>query len=166
MDVFLSTVVICLIGLFLQFIIWRINRPKNELTFIFFIFNGSLLFFLLVNYFLRFYDFSIWNITHVVLFVLGITFSYMTTYTVISLTSPTFAILLAVKKSGKSGMIRDDFNELITEDKFISTRIVELLESNQIEIKDERYYITDSGIKFLNIFVTLRRIINQRAIGG
>ncbi|TGN07975.1 hypothetical protein [Leptospira ilyithenensis] len=166
MLIFLLTVSLFLFSFFLNAVVWRIRRPIQDTRAIFFLFTGVLVGFVVLNLCLALINLTIWNWFHFVLFYLGITFAYMTTYNVIPQGSPTFTILMTVKKSKQAGVSTKDFEGLVTNEMFISSRIRELLFENQIEERGNRYYITEPGLKFLRIFLFIRKILKKETIGG
>jgi predicted transcriptional regulator len=90
----------------------------------------------------------------------------MTTYGVIPLGSPTFIMLMAIGRAGKTGLAIEDFNSIVTEDMFINSRIQELIQENHIVESNGLYYITPKGINFLAIFTRIKKILNKVDSGG
>lgn len=90
---------------------------------------------------------------------------YILSYTVIASESPTFLILLTVRKHKQNGARLDDFKKHISNEKFVTPKVEAMLVDNFAQIVNGKYKITAGGKSTLWPFMFLRKIFGKGAGG-
>lgn len=150
-----------IISLVLFFIIhlslWRIRLPRRQTKTLFYLAVVSII--PVIIYFGPTVPESI----YLVLFHLTIVLCYMISYTLIEEDSPSSLILLGVEKNG---MTKAGLQTIITDERFITSRIRGLVRDSHITNDNSKFLITAKGERFLNIFLLPRRLMGLKNAGG
>ncbi len=110
--------------------------------------------------------FSVWSaplkLSAVVMYFLLIP-TYLIFYFSVRLESPSKAIIILAKKSGEASY--DDFAQYVTDNRFLMTRLQDLLDHNCIRLENGIYRLTTHGAMIANLLNIYEKIFG-RGMGG
>ncbi len=88
-------------------------------------------------------------------------------YTALEGGSPSLNMVLAVAEVGSDGLDRIIFDQIITENDFIKSRLDYLVRDKMVTVEDGRFRLTSKGIFLVSIFLFYRKLLNitQRDLG-
>ncbi len=154
-------------------IIWRFHLPKRQHKAITQIFFATLILSLL----------SLWiflpsssvllvpekfiEYIHISFFFASLTFVYIFTYTALEADSPSLNMVLAVAEAGPDGLDRIIFDQIITDNNFIKSRLDYLVRDKIVTVEGGRFRLTSKVIFLVSIFLFYRKLLNvtQRDLG-
>lgn len=102
---------------------------------------------------------------HVIGFVTAAALSYMITYTVIEVDSPSLVMALAISKAGEVGLPEAEFNAMMNDSLLVEPRIKDMLRDGLITQDGNVYHLTAKGRRMAGIFVLHRRLLGA-GMGG
>lgn len=110
--------------------------------------------------------FNVYEIIHIYLVALSLLSAYIISYPGIESDSPSNVILLTIRSKGDAGAVINDLRESLTDEISVLERLRGL--ENEMYIRNDggRYYITPRGIRFLTIFILIRKLFTTESFGG
>jgi len=158
--------------LFVSFILhvlwWRINMPHRSTIALLICFFGVLI--LAILYLCLFpstFDYSLIDISKMILLYTSCTFVYIIVYSAVEDQSPTLAIAYYLKKQSHAGGCDDNsLNNFLKADAAIRRRIFSMEKSGFIQKNHDHWFLTKKGKFFASIFDYSAKIFGLRGIGG
>ena len=147
---------------FMHVLIWRVRKPKRAAASLLAIFFLSLPLALALQPWVR----EPVEYLYVAVFHIAMTLAYLLAFPGIESESPSSLIVLALEAAGPHGLTREQLAAIITDELFVNSRLEGLLQGRHVTEKDGRFYITDSGHKYLNFFLFYRKIMGHLPEGG
>jgi len=92
--------------------------------------------------------------------------SYIASYPVIEVDSPSLVMLLAVAEAGPDGLQKDAFDELMKSESLILPRIQDLVEGKLIYLENSKYRLLKRGRILAQFFMIYRKILREEEKGG
>lgn len=155
-------------------IIWRISLPRRPALFLFAYFSLVLFVATGFNTWAQLnhlggiigYRFSIVELVHIAGLYLTAMITYVTLHSAITVTSPTFLVLMSLHKAGNEGRSRDDLDRLVNDETYCINKLKELVSDQNAEERDGRLFITAKGRKLMAIFTWYLDFIGMREQRG
>lgn len=171
MNILISGFVLYLISFVLQVIIFRMRLPKNQILSILILYPSILGLFLLATFGGVFQKMGFLNLTLVECFYLAIVFmailpNYAILYGLVEAESPSSLMVLLLESSGEKGLDRSAFNHLLTNDLFLWHRVTALEKGNYVVKKQGKYFITERGRIYMNLWLIPRHLMGRKTYGG
>ena len=154
-------------------IIWRVRLPLRQTKTLLVLFFGILSIGLMTNYFLaqwlgepqQWLFYSIPEYLQIVIFFTALTLGYIITYSALEADSPSLVIILSIHKSGKEGMSKQKFEQLMNNTILIDPRIADLERDQMVIFNHGKYQLTSKGRRFAQLFTVYRRMLRAN-VGG
>ena len=155
----------------LHIFLWRTNIVKKKPSNILFIYIISFVIAVVTFHFLIYpsldLNFSeIFIVLHATLLSFSLFCAYLMTYPGIESDSPSCTILLNIEKNNKQGTKFSQIAEVITDDIMTLERINGLVRDQKLLFVNGKYKLTQSGKRFLNLFVLIRKIYTDEPFKG
>lgn len=103
---------------------------------------------------------------HVSIFVMSLTIVYLITYSCMEVDSPSLIMTMRIAESGKEGLTKKKFDELLSDDILVKPRVKNLVHDNLVYMEGEKYQITPKGKRMTLIFIFYRWLLNITRKGG
>lgn len=155
-------------------IIWRIRLPKRPAMFLFGYFfliwlasTGANIYCQLNQiHGILIFPFSFVELVHISGLYLTAMVVYTTLHSAITVTSPTFLVLMALHKAGGAGRSRSDLDRLVNDETYCINKLKELVTDQNAEERDGRLFITAKGKKLMALFTWYLDFIGMREQRG
>ena len=147
----------------MHLLIWKIRLPKRHTITILCLNTLALTIGLIIGY-VR--GINVIELIHISIFVLSLTFAYIITYTAIEADSPSLVMIRAIADTGKEGMSKEKFYELMSDDLLVIPRIKDILRDKLAYKNDDRYILTKKGRLFAIIFIEFRKLLKIEGFDG
>jgi hypothetical protein len=142
---------------------WRISVPSRQVRTLVFIFVATPFLVFIGSALIGFPSgITIFDIPGMILFYAGATMCYLITYAGIEETSPSLALMRALKKAGRHGCRLEDLEQVVTDDQFVKPRIQALIHGQLIVASDEGYILTDKGTRIAHLSLLISWIFNVK----
>ena len=102
---------------------------------------------------------------HIIGFVTAATLSYMITYTVIEVDSPSLVMALAINSAGSTGLPKAEFHTLMNDSLLVEPRIKDMLRDGLAVKSGDLYHLTSKGRRMARLFALHRRLLGT-GMGG
>ena len=173
MAVLVTGVGLFLSAFFIHLLIWRVRLPNKQTRSLLLIFFGALalwtiplwLFPLLYSK-IGLPAVTLTEYLHTIFLFISLTFAYITTYSGIEVDSPSLVMVMIVKKAGRDGIMKDDFENALTDDILVKPRVRDLVRDNMAYPVNNKYKITRKGVRIARLFIFYRKILKATDKGG
>lgn len=132
--------------------IWRIFKPKNQITLLFIIFLAIP--FVVVMSGLFFIPFKLLLLSALMYFALSC--AYIQTYPVFQAVTPSLQIVYFIKKSMPKGLTSHEISDKFSEGSLFRDRVDDLITEKFVYKKSESLYLTKKGAVIAGIFFIYR----------
>ena len=154
-------------ALILHFLVWKIKVPRRQTRAILIIFFGLLTAVLaalpLVAPRLPFIGITLpispSSYVHIIFFVTAAGLSYMMTYTVIEVDSPSLVMALAIGRAGPRGLPDPEFLRMMDDALLVEPRIRDMLRDRLIRRSGDVYELTPKGRRMVRLFMAHRSLL-------
>ena len=162
MGIFLTSLILVTISIFINVFIWRVKVPSNHSLTIGLIY---LIFFIPVykiNSTLYFNIKFVSDFIQIFIFHFLFLFAFLIAYTSIEKDSPSVILTLNIYNHGQDGLGIEKIYNFITDKEFIEPRIKDLIYSGLIKKENNKFYITKKGKISLFSISIFQKLVNQK----
>lgn len=172
MKILLLGISIVSISFLIHLIVWKIRLPKRQTGSLLIIFFGILTVSLLclryaANFMeARYVPVNLSEYMQIIFFCASLSLAYVITYSALEADSPSLTMMRVIADAGPSGLEKERFNELMTDDILVKPRIRDLVRDGMVYLDAGRYKITPKGASFIKVFIFYRKLLNAPIKGG
>ena len=96
---------------------------------------------------------------HIMIFVTAAALSYMITYTVVEVDSPSLVMALAIRRAGEAGLPEAEFHRMMDDALLVEPRIRDMLRDGLVRQGGGVYELTPKGRRMARLFMLHRSLL-------
>lgn len=163
MQVLWTTAAWFLAALAIHLLVWRVRIPKFQTRALLGIFALVPAGEFLLGWGPRLGTFEV---AHICLFYVALSFSYIITYSALEGDSPTLSLIRHLDRSRGQGIASKDVESFLQDRPFIKARLEALIRDGLVREEQGRYFVEGHGSLFFRLILGFRRLYGPIQTGG